>query len=385
MSVIHPFPARMASEITDRALDRLPPHSVVLDPMCGSGTTLRSAAERGLTAIGVDIDPLATLMAKVWSHPLHPSRLLHDANLIVERASALSSRPQLSWHDAETERFVEYWFAARQREQLTRLAMVLRTSRVSSRNALMVCLSRIIITKDRGASLARDASHSRPHKSWQDNDYDVYEGFLRSCRTVAARLRPEALRSTVQIIRGDCRRLSFLGENQIDCAITSPPYLNALDYMRGHRLSLVWLGFSVADTRSIRRISIGAERNLRDGQKISQYLSSVAGNTSLSDRMVGWIRRFHCDSVLTIRELRRVVRPGGAVVLVVGNSVLRGCAVDNASMLADIMENHGIRVSDRTERAIPAPRRYLPIDAGESALSSRMRSEVVLTGTVESD
>src|SRR3712207_7608036 len=43
-------------------------------------------------------------------------------------------------------------------------------------------------------------------------------------------------------------------------AITSPPYLNAIDYLRGHRLSLVWLGYRIGDLRLTRAVSIGAER-----------------------------------------------------------------------------------------------------------------------------
>jgi DNA modification methylase len=48
--------------------------------------------------------------------------------------------------------------------------------------------------------------------------------------------------------------------NSVDAVLTSPPYLNAIDYMRGHRMSLVWLGHSLTELRHIRSNSIGAER-----------------------------------------------------------------------------------------------------------------------------
>ena len=64
---IHPFPARMAPGLALDSLSALKPQSVVLDPMSGSGTVLRQALELGHEAIGFDVDPLAVLMATVWT------------------------------------------------------------------------------------------------------------------------------------------------------------------------------------------------------------------------------------------------------------------------------------------------------------------------------
>ncbi|MGB0478231.1 MAG: hypothetical protein ACPGJJ_02670 [Parvibaculales bacterium] len=56
---IHPFPARMAPELVDEKIAKLPEGSHILDPMCGSGTTLRRGIDAGHSATGWDIDPLA--------------------------------------------------------------------------------------------------------------------------------------------------------------------------------------------------------------------------------------------------------------------------------------------------------------------------------------
>lgn len=69
---IHPFPARMAADIALDELVALPSGSVVLDPMAGSGTVLRVAADLGHRALGFDVDPLAVLMTKVWTTPIDP-------------------------------------------------------------------------------------------------------------------------------------------------------------------------------------------------------------------------------------------------------------------------------------------------------------------------
>src|SRR3712207_5017426 len=67
---VHPFPARMGPDLAIERLKRITKPSIVLDPMAGSGTVLRHASELGHHALGRDLDPLAILMAKVWTTPV---------------------------------------------------------------------------------------------------------------------------------------------------------------------------------------------------------------------------------------------------------------------------------------------------------------------------
>ena len=116
---------------------------------------------------------------------------------------------------------------------------------------LRVALSRIIITKNQGASLARDTSHSRPHLVALESDYGVWAGFERSVHQIQNILEQSPPAGSVEIVRGDSRALD-LANSSVDLVLTSPPYLNAIDYMRGHRMSLVWLGHSLRTLRMIR-------------------------------------------------------------------------------------------------------------------------------------
>lgn len=69
---IHPYPAKFIPQIPRTLID-LFHHgdgSAVLDPFCGSGTTNVEAFEAGLPSVGIDLNPLATLVAKVKTTPL---------------------------------------------------------------------------------------------------------------------------------------------------------------------------------------------------------------------------------------------------------------------------------------------------------------------------
>jgi len=185
---IHPFPARMAPELALRHARQLPAQSVVLDPMVGSGTTVRYAADHGHRAIGFDVDPLSVLMSRVWTTPINVGRLRRMADEVLATAAQQDCLADGQLTDVATEEFVEYWFAPQQRHDLEQIAGVLREIRGSIGDALRIAFSRIIITKDRGASLARDVSHSRPHRVADSSDYDVRRGFCNAVDQLANRL-----------------------------------------------------------------------------------------------------------------------------------------------------------------------------------------------------
>ena len=311
---IHPFPARMASEIALGALSRVPSDGIVCDPMCGSGTVLREASNRGFTAIGRDIDPLAILMAKVWNTPIDTSRLLNASSVVLSDAALLRVQDgDEDWlnGDLETTKFVRYWFAQSQRAQLWKLALVLRRKRGPIANALRLALSRTIITKSGGASLASDTSHSRPHRTRETNQFDVFAGFAKSVRSISASLERNPPSGSVIVRRGDARKLRWPGENSVDAIITSPPYGSGIDYLRGHKLALVWLGYTISSLRGIRSDSIGTQRGLEIGNELHRReIAEIAGAPELGGKGLRVLERFAYDMNMMFSRLRRMLRPG---------------------------------------------------------------------------
>ncbi|MEA2188307.1 MAG: hypothetical protein QOK16_3318 [Solirubrobacteraceae bacterium] len=380
MRPIHPFPARMAPDLSRELLGALPPGSRVIDPMCGSGTVVRQAVEAGHSCVGRDVDPLAVLMTRAWTTPIPAYRLVHDAHEMVLRAQATNvAAVTLPWNDDDTDAFARYWFAADQIDSLARLCGALRACRYRTRDLLKICFSRLIITKDSGASLARDVSHSRPHRVAMDSEFDVYAGFLRAARLVGSRLNPHDIRGHATVGLGDARKLDSGTDGQFDAAMTSPPYLNAIDYLRGHRLTLIWFGHPVTELKQTRAASIGAERATPEAPfDIAPFITTQTEDR-LGERYQGWIRRYATDMTATLAGLRLVVRPGGKIMLVVGNSLIRGAAVDNARIIRQAAAHAGLSFVDACDRDIPARRRYLPTPSDGSALSLRMRTESVLT------
>src|SRR3954447_1418427 len=117
---IHPFPARMGPDLAIERLKRISSPSVVLDPMAGSGTVLRHASELGHHAIGRDLDPLAILMAKVWTTPIDRQLVERKHTKLLTLVEETDAAQALPWidDDTETREFVEFWFGQPQRNDL---------------------------------------------------------------------------------------------------------------------------------------------------------------------------------------------------------------------------------------------------------------------------
>lgn len=386
---VHPFPARMASELAINTLRVLPPGSLVLDPMSGSGTVLRQSLSLGHKAIGFDLDPLAVLMSRVWTTFVPDELIASVAEEIISKAHSLRDSP-LDWIDSdiETSKFVEFWFAPKQRAILRSIAASLsefETRRYSVRkhaaaDVIRIALSRIIVTKEQCASLARDTSHSRPHRVASTSDYDVLAGLRRSIRQIRNRLLEAPPTSGASVRNGDARNLVDLANGSIDGVLTSPPYLNAIDYLRGHRMSLVWFGFKISDLRSIRSHSIGAERapdQIFQSHEFSDIRLSMGEIDLLPSRHKSMVDRYTEDLYRLASETSRVLRSGGLATFVIGNSCLKGVYVNNSNGLSTALQMCGLKKISEIERELPAGSRYLPI-ASQSALGKRMRTETVL-------
>jgi hypothetical protein len=254
-------------------------------------------------------------------------------------------------------------------------------------DALRLGLSRIIITKlpGAGASLASDVSHSRPQRVLEESDYCVRSGFARSIDRLARCLEAHPPRGGVTIALGDARRLRQIQDRTIDAIVTSPPYLNAIDYLRGHRLALVWLGHRIGDLRAVRAESIGAERGPcdpdRDASLIAKLTSNLKGIEHLPSRFRGMLGRYATDMAALMIEAHRVLRPGCSATLVVGDSTLRGVFIENSKIVKAAARRAGFRFQSQVRRRLQPGRRYLPPPdrAGRLELSKRMGVETIVT------
>jgi DNA modification methylase len=416
---VHAFPAKFPPQLPRKFIEGLTqPGEVVLDPMVGSGTTVLEAFLAGRQGLGYDIDPLALLISKVKVTPIDPIAVLDRGKGILEKANAAlsSGREELaealkrSWNP-ETQQFVDYWFAAETQLELQALASAIQgIDEPNLRSFFEVTLSSIIITKTGGVSLAFDLAHTRPHRAKivLDRDGKTIEGQSLSdalaprAQFLTKTLRPtlgefakrlernlaglQAFPSTKRqplIAAGNAQRLP-LAPNSVDLIVTSPPYAsNAIDYMRAHKFSLVWMGYSIGHLGQKRKEYIGAEAVTDvDFEELPDLAATVVAEIHKQDeKKARVLHRYYSEMTRTLREMYRVLRPGKSALVVVGSSIMRGkdtrtdlCLAEIGRALGFEVPRVGVRDLDRNRRMMPAG---MKLDL-ESQIQQRMHQEFVI-------
>ncbi|MFY9268566.1 MAG: hypothetical protein WAO55_02330 [Candidatus Manganitrophaceae bacterium] len=391
-SPIHPFPARMAPGIALEALGESKAPLRVLDPMAGSGTVLAVARAKGHRAFGVDVDPLAVLLAGVWTRTVDAERVRDKAAEVLARAketfgSVPSGQAYPVASDNETRKFIRYWFDDYARRQLASLSTAIR--RIcdnATRDVLWCGFSRLIITKSAGASLAMDLSHSRPHRKFTRAPVKPFNRFISAVETVVLNCPQPgsgAVGPATVVKRGDARKLD-IEDGSIDLVLTSPPYLNAIDYIRCSKFSLVWMGHTVGELCQIRGGSVGAEASSEQSLKapwVKSLIKQLGLKPALSNRDHALLARYVWDMGQALAEVSRVLRRRGRAVYVVGDSMIRGTFIPNSSIVTAVAQEHGLSLVSRQSRALPPNRRYLPPPKrglSNTTMDTRLRREIVV-------
>ena len=384
---LHPFPARMPLSVAEHLIERMTePGETILDPMVGSGTTLIAARRLGRRGIGYDRDPLAVLLSRVATRNLSKKPLESTATRILERArdrikkiQLPSSRKQLPEEDQQ---FLRYWFPPRSQKQLLALAGAIgEEPKGPERDLSWAVFSSLIIAKSAGASFALDISRSRPHKRSDKAIVLPFDGWHPRFRRAIVRhpfLDANGL-GKAMIESGDARSLP-LKEASVDLVLTSPPYLNAVNYIRSHKFSLVWMGYDLATLRELRGTMVGTERGLWSVDSLPSGLERQFEEGVAADRRRAMIRQYLSDLRKVLVEAKRVLRPSRLLVLVVGPLIISRQEPDAASIVSELASNVGLVTVGRAHRKLSTHRRSLPPPswAKNSPLGRRMEYEVLV-------
>ena len=414
----HSFPAKFPPQLPRKFIVALTdPGDLVLDPMMGSGTTILEAFLSGRRGIGFDIDPLALRISQVKTTPLSidaiaqtGSRVLKQANLAIkEHRHELEAMLENRW-DPRTRQFIDYWFVPE--TQIELLALITEIEEITDSQLRLffeLVFSSIIITKSSGVSLALDLAHTRPHRAKVviDRTGDILMGNEANLPPRRAQILTKTLRSPLEEFEKRLQRsmnavlplasdqvrpvMSFgnaenlpLAQGSVDLIVTSPPYAsNAIDYMRAHKFSLVWMGHSIADLGQKRGEYIGGESTTNfDFESLpAKTTDIVAQIADLAPKKGLVLHRYYSEMTRSLREMFRVLKPGKAAIVVVGSSIMQGKDTRTQDCLADIgramgfgVPQIGVRLLDRNRRMMPAGAK---VDHG-SQIQQRMHEEYVI-------
>ncbi len=399
---LHPFAARFPHGLPGYFIEALTvPGDTVLDPMCGSGITLLEGWAAGRSVVGVDLDPLARRQAKARTTALNPLQIGDAGKATVRQAEDLMAglgphRDPLeaikAAMDLPTREFLDYWFFPETQRDLACLTLAIREEPDEDlRNLLEVIFSSTIVTKSGGVSRARDLAHTRPHRVSDKvprRPIPLFANLVERAADAYASIDRAAVGNS-RVIAGDARSLP-LPDCSVDLIVTSPPYANALDYMRAHKFSLAWLGDPIPSLTKLRgkyigSESVGGQAAITERTPLPATVESVVERIDAADATKSRVlRRYFADMSASIAEMERVLRPGSAAVIVVGPSTMRGQLVPTHECLADLAKQAGFDLVGVVPRNLDRDRRMMPArpaniaNAAATGIERRMHTEYVI-------
>ena len=324
---IHPYPAKFVTELPRALLDNLPVQdgTVVLDPFCGSGTTLVECQRRGLPSVGIDLNPIACLMTRVKTAPL-PLGLEEAAHALLVRARrvrkpVIPDIPNLG-----------HWFERPVQNALAALTEAIDGTPAPCRDIFQLALSSIIV---RVSNQESDTRYAAVEKNVAADD--VFTGFLRAYRRIQVALdaRDYSL-APVGIIEADTLALDPKQiKDRVSLVITSPPYPNAYEYWLYHKYRMWWLGHDPIEVKSR---EIGARAHF------------FKKNHHTPEDFVWQMRQ-------TFSLINAVLVRGGYACFVVGRSRIHGHIIDNAQTIEDAGRAAGFERVFSAERILSANRK----------------------------
>ena len=329
---IHPYPAKFIPQIPRQLIQFLCPAdgTAVLDPFCGSGTTLVEALTQGCPAVGIDINPIATLITRVKTRP--PARRISPlACEVVEAAAKL--KPPIPPIPR-----VDHWFEQPIQHALASLVAVLADIEdAATREALQVALSSIIVrvsnqeSDTRYAAIKKRVSAELVHDLFKRAAADMDTAYTEQLSGLFGRRWADAKVITKDILMTTPADIG----TQIGLVITSPPYPNAYEYWLYHKYRMYWLGM---DPIAVRKAEIGARPH---------YFKKKHKTEMDFEHEMGQV----------FGLLTSVMTPTALACFVVGRSIIHGRTVDNVGLLQRAASPHGFRLLLVVDRVIPATRK----------------------------
>ena len=358
-----PYVQGFSAEFVARMMERYVPDprmAVVLDPYCGSGTVPVVARLRGARAVGIDLLPIAAFAAEVKQHwDVDPGELRALAQQVTRPGAdpVTAAAPFLK----ETRRQFSSTNLRALRELKGRI-WALGASR--ARATLQLAFASILIDASRlkrapCLGYARTASRSSA---------SVPRLFRSAVARIAADLEHlNAVRSSwgapAKVVLGDSRMVDIRA-NSVDLAITSPPYVNGMDYVMNYKIDLAWMDMARSYSElSALKSSMVACDNLPRGAVLAHVLSPLVAQdpwiSQVSSDIAEHIRtksiyrradmgqivaKYFDDLLPTIRNVLSWLRPGGRFVVVNGDSLMAGTYVPGDLIFARLAARLGFEV-----------------------------------------
>jgi DNA modification methylase len=322
---------------------------IVLDPFSGSGTTVVEAKEKNRIGIGVDLNPLAILVAKVKTTWIDEIVLTEQLDLII---STMKNVDEIKNIEEPYVVNMDHWFRSEVKQELLKLKSIIGSLEDNDvRDFFLVTFSAFL----RGVSNA-DPQHVFPGFSKrmrkleaEGRKIDVMASFIRAAKKRIKQIGLISKGNNTTILHTS----SFTDANleldyKVNLIVTNPPYISSIRYLETMKIEMGWLGFlkSQKEYLELDKSVIGTERfykaELQDlgtvgYAKIDEQISEVA---NLHPKMAKTVYEYFLQMDKVFENASRLIIKGGHLVIKISDSKVRNQVIATHSHFIDICTRH---------------------------------------------
>lgn len=351
----HRYPAKFLPNIVKKLIEEYTEaNEIVADLFAGCGTTLVEAKVHGRKSIGVDINPVAQMITRAKIAPIDPEILnpVFDSLLISIDNYSDEEFVLLNVHER-----LDYWFSKENKIKIAFLyKIILGIDHTDLRNFFLCGLSNILKNCSRWLQ-----SSTKPQIDPKKKAADPFLSFKSQIRSMIKKnllfynelTQMNFLDIDCNILLEDARATS-ISSNSISAIITSPPYVTSYEYADIHQLTGFWYEY-IKDLPGFRKGFIGTFYSLNQDTGTSTYTGQEIVNELLSKdkRYAKEVANYFNDMHSVGKEMLRLLKPGGHMCMVIGNTTFRDVKIKSAEVFSEILVSLGFQLVDIIKRSIP--------------------------------
>lgn len=342
------YPAKFIPQIVRYCIHEYSPQGGwIIDPFAGSATVGLEALLCQRNAILVDLNPMLTHIVplKIQTRQTDlEARILHQ-ELEALKHSQISFLPSWSnlsyWYPPQIlERISRYWGWQKQMEP-SPYKLILEA-------ALLKASKQFSYAEHRTPKLFRSKSKLAEMEQLLQQDWQTQLDDLIACTAfdILERVRQLALLTqghNSQILAyGGVDSTEFRWEKYaslpIDCVLTSPPYLQAQEYIRTSKLELYWLGYSEDEIKQLSKLEIPYRRAA--GTIHTPTLNRVREQITRTD-LKALLDSYFYYTLRALENALRILRANGHACIFVGNPKIDGIEIETWRIILEYFSERG--------------------------------------------
>lgn len=353
---LHSYPARMVPQIVRRLLDLYGKHGgSLLDPYCGTGTSLVEASIYGMRSTGCDINPLARLISSAKTASISADMLAHAVKEFSDIRYLSESEV-----DMPTVLNLDYWFSENVTERLGKIrCRILDVEDTDIKNFLWTTFSDTV----RRCSFSRN-EEIKPRKMPQErldrHDPNVLDMFVARLFHNAERVFEYLLcRENVDVLISDADTVKGQipeADAKYNMCITSPPYgdsATTVAYGQYSRFSSEWIGLPSA--REVDKMCMGGTK--QNGRLPESPVSSAVREIEIQDpSRAKEVVSYYLDLSRSIDCVASMMSDESVVVYVIGNRTVKNVWLPTDEFVKKEFMKHGFSHTVTYVRNIPKKR-----------------------------